>query len=98
MKAELLFKTRLIVAVSCFVDIKIWRVPKPVRASSHDIKYSLALIADGICVLRYDNEVGKGDHKHVDGREIAIAYSDLQRLQDDFWKDVDEWIKRNIRP
>ena len=24
---------------------------------------ALAFVADGICVLRYDNEVGKGDHQ-----------------------------------
>ncbi|WP_317208261.1 toxin-antitoxin system TumE family protein [Rhizobium halophilum] len=41
------------------MDIKIWRVPKPVRGSLHDLKYSLALIANQACVLRYDNEAGK---------------------------------------
>jgi hypothetical protein len=64
MRAERLLQKRLVLTETCFVDIKIWRVPKPVRASLHDIKYSLALIDDGICVMRYDNEAGKGDHKH----------------------------------
>ncbi|MCF6370395.1 hypothetical protein LXM96_16235 [Rhizobium sp. TRM95001] len=34
-------------------------MPKPVRGSLHDLKYSLALIANQACVLRYDNEAGK---------------------------------------
>jgi hypothetical protein len=43
---------------------------------------------DNACVLRYDNETGKGDHKHVDEVEVPYQFSDLDRLQADFWADV----------
>lgn len=40
-------------------------------------KYSLARVADGACVLRYDNEAGKGDHRHDPGwwriRDVVCA-------------------------
>ncbi len=93
MKAKLLLRKRLILAEACFADIKIWSVPQPVRGSQHDIKYSLALVSNETCVLRYDNEAGKGDHKHLDGDEVEYAFVDLERLQDDFWKDVELWMK-----
>ena len=49
----------------------VWEVPKPKRGSAHSFKYRLALISDGVCMLRYDNEAGKGDHKHIGRREAT---------------------------
>lgn len=45
-------------------------------------------------MLRYDNEAGKGDHKHVGGREDRYAFTSLERLQDDFWADAAAWRNR----
>ena len=74
-----------------FVDAVIWRVPRPLRGSHHSFKYRLALISEGTCVLRYDNETGKGDHKHVDEREMEYGFTDLKALQRDSWADVASW-------
>jgi predicted transcriptional regulator len=54
----------------------------------------LALVEKGVSVLRYDNEAGKGDHRHVGRREFAYRFVDLEELKIDFWKDVEEWLKR----
>lgn len=37
-------------------------------------------------MVRYDNETGKGDHRHVGVDEIELPYefSSLERLLDDF--------------
>lgn len=56
----------------------------PVRGCSHSYKYRLALIEDESCTLRYDNEAGKGDHRHVDGREEPYEFISVDRLLDDF--------------
>ena len=95
MAAELLFRKREGLSETAFVEMVIWRVPEPLRGSVHGFKYRLALVADGVCVLRYDNETGKGDHKHVGEREVAYQFTDLATLQADFWKEVAEW--RTIR-
>lgn len=50
-----------------------------------------ALVVDGRCVLRYDNEAGKGDHRHVGEDEIPYFFTTSQALLDDFWNDVDNW-------
>ncbi len=90
-RAELLLRERQGLAETAFVEIVIWRVPQSVPASGHDFKYSLALVAAGFCVLRYDNEAGKGDHKHIAGREVAYRFIDMVTLQADFWNDVETW-------
>ena len=68
-----------------------WRVPEPVPASTHGFKYRLALVADGVCVLRYDNEAGKGDHKHIGGDEVPYAFTGIEARIADFWNDVETW-------
>jgi hypothetical protein len=89
MDAELLLRKRLGFSETAFVEILIWQVPKPVHGSAHSFKYLLALVAESVCVLRYDNEAGKGDHKHVGDREAAYRFTDLDGLQADFWQDVE---------
>ena len=91
MKAELLIRKREGLTETAFVKLVIWRVQEPVRGSGHAYKYSLALVSKGVCVLRYDNEAGKGDHKHVGGQEVAYRFIDLAKLQIDFWNDVEAW-------
>jgi hypothetical protein len=73
------------------VELVIWRVPEPVRGSTHHFKYRLAFIVEGECVLRYDNEAGKGDHRHVREHQGPYTFVDLVALQADFWTDVSEW-------
>ena len=51
-------------------------------------------MANGVCVLLYDNEAGKGDHKHVGERKAAYRFNDLDQLQADFWQDVENWREK----
>ncbi len=91
-KAELLLKERIaIIPGRSFAELVVWRVPTPVRESSHAFKYRLALVVDGACVLRYDNEAGKGDHRHVGEAEIAYRFTTPEALLADFWADVEPW-------
>jgi len=91
MRAELLLQERHQIAEAAFATLKIWRVAEPVRGSHHDLKYSLAYVVSGVCVLRYDNEAGKGDHRHLDDLETPYAFSTPEALLADFWNDVDRW-------
>ncbi|MFY9316095.1 MAG: DUF6516 family protein [Burkholderiales bacterium] len=60
MPAELLLDERRVLSEAAFAELVVWRVPAPVRGSQHGLRYRLALVVDGVCVLRYDNEAGKG--------------------------------------
>lgn len=84
MSAQLLFRERRLLSEESFVEMVVWRVPEPVRGSRHDLKYRLAFIVKGVCVLRYDNETGKGDHKHIEGKEAPYAFSTPAQLLADF--------------
>lgn len=91
MDAELMFKEHHAVSKIAFVEIVVWRLPSPVTGSEHEFKYRLAFMVNGRCVLRYDNEQGKGDHKHIGEKEIPYDFTTPHTLLDDFWNDVDNW-------
>lgn len=93
MAASLLLSQRLGLSETEFVEILVWRVPRSVRGSDHGFKYSLALVSRGVCVLRYDNEAGKGDHRRVGDLETPYRFTDLDTLWADFWADVRTWKK-----
>ena len=84
MKAVLLFDERQEFVPGIFAEMVLWRVPTPVRGSKHSYKYRLALVALGSCVLRYDNEDGKGDHKHIGDMEQSYRFIDRMTLFTDF--------------
>lgn len=66
-------------------------MPQPVRGSRHGLKYALAYVVSGVCVVRYDNEAGKGDHRHFGAVETNYQFTTPATLLADFWKDVDQW-------
>ena len=88
MKAELLLDERHVLAEDAFVELVVWRLPRLARGSKHRYKYRLALIEKGLCVLRYDNEPGKGDHRHTNNREFVYEFVSLNKLIDDFRAEV----------
>lgn len=57
------------------------------------IKYRMVYVVDGKRVVGYDNERGKGDHRHLGGREVPYVFRDVPTLVDDFWADVKEAAK-----
>jgi hypothetical protein len=91
MKARLLLRERLILAEDRFAELVIWQLPRPAPGSAHALKYRLAFVVDEICVLRFDNEAGKGDHKHIGAEQVPYRFTGLARLVTDFWAAVDEW-------
>ena len=89
--ARLLLRERRIIAEKRFAEIVIWQVPRPLHSSRHRFKYRLAFVVDEVCVLRFDSETGKGDHKHVGEIEVPYRFTTLDRLIEDFWNEVEGW-------
>jgi hypothetical protein len=87
-KAELLLAERIDYDDGAIVEMVIWRVPKPVPPSTHGLKFSLFYGRHGVREVGYDNERGKGDHRHFQGIETAYVFSTVERLMEDFWSDV----------
>lgn len=91
MPAEQLIAERLVLDEESFVELVVWKLESSVPGCSHDLKYRLAYVVGGVCVVRYDNETGKGDNRHVGGREHAYEFRSLDALQVDFWTDIAGW-------
>lgn len=73
------------------VEIVVWRLTAPLLPCTHLYKYRLYFGAAGECLVRYDNERGKGDHRHLNGGEEPYRFVSLTRLLDDFQRDVESW-------
>jgi Family of unknown function (DUF6516) len=87
-RTALLFEQRLVYGDGTIVEMVIWRVPSPIPPSKHGLKYSLCYGRPGIREVGYDNERGKGDHRHFKGSETPYAFRDVEQLMVDFWSDV----------
>jgi len=98
MKAVQLVGTRIAYSESAFAELVLWRLPKPFKGSTHAFKYRLAYVVRGECVLRYDNEVGKGDHRHFGNKENAYAFATPDQLITDFQNDIARWTHENSNP
>lgn len=88
MKATLIIHTKAVYDDGAIVEMTVWQVPKRVAGSRHAFKYSLFYGRDGVRIVGYDNEAGKGDHKHLDGDETAYAFTTIEQLIADFKADV----------
>ncbi len=78
-----------------FAELVLWQLPKPLPGCTHRVKYRLAYVVRETCVLRYDNEAGKGDHRHYAGKECAYRFSDPDKLIADFQTDITRWNHEN---
>lgn len=87
----LLVRRRVVLAADAFAEVVIWRVPAPVWPTRHGLKYRLAYVVAGRCVLRYDNEAGKGDHRHAESGEVTYTFTTTEQLLSDFAADVARW-------
>jgi len=88
MTADLLFHDRFRYPDGAILEMKIWRVPVPVPGSGHDLKYSLFYGYPGRRIVGYDNERGKGDHRHRDDHEAPYRFTTVSALVGDFLADV----------
>ena len=79
MPAALLMQRRVVLAPDAFAEVTIWRLPQPLPPAAHAFKHRLAYVVGGECVLRYDNERGKGDHRHV-GTATTDGWTSFQSL------------------
>jgi len=95
MKATELLRQRIIYGENRFAELILWRLPQPLAGSRHPFKYRLAYVVTGVCVLRYDNETGKGDHRHWGGKESHYRFSTPEKLLADFQRDIERWNDEN---
>jgi hypothetical protein len=88
-KAELIYRTRESFEDGAILEIVIWQVPSPVHGCKHLFKYRLYYGRDGRREIGYDNERGKGDHRHCDETQERYVFETPEQLINDFFRDVE---------
>ena len=88
MKAALLVRERVPFGQDSFAELVLWRLVTPVPRSLHPYKYRLAFVFREECLLRYDNEAGKGDHRHLRGKESVFVFESPEKLIQDFLREA----------
>jgi hypothetical protein len=90
MKAIKLLESKHVFDDGAVQELIIWELPKPVLGSQHHYKYRRYYGKDGVRIVGYDNERGKGDHKHIHGEQHPYIFSGLDTLVNDFLHDMQE--------
>jgi len=90
MSARLLFQDKFIYADGAIREMVIWRLPGVNKERPHGLKYSLFYGYPGKCLVRYDNEKGKGDHRHEGDQEGPYKFVTVEKMIRDFKTDIDK--------
>ncbi len=86
MRARQVFRYRT-VQHGVTVEMVIWALPRPSAERPHGLKYRPYCGRGDRCLVRYDNDAGKGDHRHCGDREESCRFESLERLVEDFRED-----------
>ncbi len=87
-KAEKLLDERLLLDDGSILALRLWRVPEPVPPATHRFKYALFYGRPGERLVLFDNERGKGDHKHIREVENPYIFESVEKLIADFQEAV----------
>jgi hypothetical protein len=86
-KATLVFEDRSVYSDGAILEMRIWRLPDSDAERPHGLNYSLFYGRDGQRIIGYDNERGKGDHRHYRDLEEPYAFSTVEQIVADFLDD-----------
>jgi hypothetical protein len=89
MQAKRIFYDKAVLPDGAIVEMSIWQLPEKSSERPHGLKYSLFFGRDGRRIVGYDNERGKGDHKHAHGLESRYQFVSVEQLVVDFLADVE---------
>lgn len=84
MKARLITRFKDVTPEGGIIELVVWRVPESVPPSSHGFKYRAVYSLNGVRVVGFDNERGKGDHCQIQGRERSYRFTSVEQLVEDF--------------
>ena len=91
-KAKLVYRSKLIYPDGAIREMVIWQLPRKSQERIHALKYRLYYGEQkGNCLVRYDNEAGKGDHRHINGKEDPYAFKSVEKLLSDFQNNIDKF-------
>ena len=94
--AKLVYRSKMIYPDGAIREMVIWQLPRKSAERPHALKYRLYYgDSKGNCLVRYDNETGKGDHRHIKGKEERYNFTSVEQLVKDFQNDIDR-LRKNL--
>ena len=96
MNAKLIVRDRTLYEGGYISEVVIWSVPESVPPCKHGYKYRLFYGRPGERIIGYDNERGKGDHRHLRRVELSYQFVSIAKLLDDFEADITSELGENI--
>lgn len=88
MKAILIRDLKKVYPSGVIVEMVLWLLPHATEDRTHGFKYRFYCGKNGRCIVRYDNETGKGDHVHYGDEEHPYRFTSPERLIADFLADA----------
>ncbi|GMR21587.1 MAG: DUF6516 family protein [Gammaproteobacteria bacterium] len=89
MPSQLIFRDKYVYADGAIREMVIWRLPDTDSEGPHGLKYRLYYGYPGKCLVRYDNERGKGGHRRDGGKEDPYTFISIEQLIQDFKADIE---------
>lgn len=78
------------------ISAVIWKLPEITPERTQGYKYRLNYCTSGgVTLVRCDNKLGKGDHKHLGLQQMPYQFQDIDKLLNDFWLDVEKILEEN---
>lgn len=96
MKAKRIYYDKAVLPDGAIVEMTIWQLPLATPERPHGLKYSLFYGSNGQRIVGYDNESGKGDHKHLREVETRYEFESVEKMVADFLADI-ERVKNEHR-
>jgi hypothetical protein len=84
MAAQLITRFKNVNPDGSILELVVWKVDTPVQPTEHGYKYRAVYVLDGQRIVGFDNERGKGDHRHLDGKELPYSFTSVEQLVEDF--------------
>jgi uncharacterized protein YwbE len=88
MKARRIIDVKEVRPDGLIIQMVVWQLPEKTPQRPHGLKYRLFCGNATECLVRYDNEAGKGDHRHYGTREEPYSFEGLSQLITSFRADV----------
>lgn len=71
------------------IQVVVWLLSEPLTGSPHPYKYRMHYQKSSASdYIRYDNERGKGDHRHIGETEEQYCFESVKKLVQDFYADI----------
>jgi len=84
-----IFYDKFVYSDGAIREMSIWQLPESSNERPHGLKYSLFYGFPGSRLVGYDNEMGKGDHRHYENVEEAYSFNSVEQLVEDFKSDIE---------